>query len=201
MSSIDIYQPFTIVFRMPRRAKTHKENLKKVCAVCANLVGRKADRGVSEEDARLIVVHTNNKNFVKGSNVLPQGIHNSCRMALLHKENGRPYKLRLPDNFDCEVIPEEIPGSRCTCRWCKLARLSGPAYSAWQKVIRELYEGAEEDGSASQEAGGALQEAEAQVQPNPLFAMLVVHYFLYNPSRFVVNLFLNIESKYRRPET
>ena len=73
MSSIDIYQPFTIVFRMSRRAKTHIENLKKVCAVCANLVGRKADRGVSEEDARLIVVHTNNKNFVKGSNVLPQG--------------------------------------------------------------------------------------------------------------------------------
>ena len=139
---------------MPKGPLTHEKCLTKVCAICTNLIPKRAERGVSKEDERLIIKHVN-KAYSKESILCPQGLHHSCRQMLIRKENGRVYSFRLPDNYDCEIPDrDEVPSERCNCRWCKLGRLAGKNFMIWRMDLIERYGDEAAGGGPDADAGG-----------------------------------------------
>ena len=88
--------------RMSLQGKSHEDCLKLVCAVCTNLHGVKATRGVSDAEEKII------QSFVfslyqKSSSYFPQGLCNICHSQLLRLSLGKPHKLNLPSNYHCTL--------------------------------------------------------------------------------------------------
>ena len=100
---------------------------------------------VSEADAALIKKHVF-PGFVRGSNWFPQGMCVRCSLDLreLDKEKGqqengceegtKSVRLKLPDDYLCDIPVQtrSTATQTCTCRWCSLARLNGPAFKTWK---------------------------------------------------------------------
>lgn len=133
---------------MPRKvrvfdsARTHDEAREKVCAVCINLWGTKAVRRVSEVEERLIQQHVL-EGYTPINMFFPSGICVRCIHLLHQVKEGREVELKLPASYDCE-LPRHTRASEgevCTCRWCDLARLNGPAFFLWQRKVKGLESG------------------------------------------------------------
>ena len=147
--------------RMSGRGMSHEESLKKVCAVCTNLCGKKATRGVSETDERLIqkLVFSS---YHRGSPYFPQGLCEGCHMKLWHEvkdgERGSGQKFLLPENYHCTLPKETRSQSKeyCRCRWCSLARMNGLELRRWQKQAKEEREGKDEIGMMCPKCGKGL---------------------------------------------
>ena len=70
----------------------------------------------------------------------PSGICVRCIHLLHQVKEGREVELKLPASYDCE-LPRHTRASEgevCTCRWCDLARLNGPAFFLWQRKVKWL---------------------------------------------------------------
>ena len=109
---------------MSLKGKSHKENLKLVFAVCTNLRGKKATRGVSdseEQDKKKFVFSA----FQKGSIYFPQGLCETCHGHLRKLKNVKTEdqgpKLLLPDNYHLDLphATRSQSQSYCSCRWCR----------------------------------------------------------------------------------
>ena len=136
---------------------THEECLKKVCAVCTNLHGKKASHSVSDIDAARIKTLIFPA-YVKGSVHFPQGLCTTCynQLVRLDKELGQSIEesdggtsgskispnLLLPSDYMCDLPYEtrswKSSGGICTCRWCNLARLSGQYFHKWHMEMKLL---------------------------------------------------------------
>ena len=123
----------------------HGDCLKLVCAVCTNLGGQKASRGVSDGNAKVIQEHIF-PGYRKGSPSFPQGLCNTCQRKLVklgkedtEKNEGDNVKLLLPDDYHCTLPTVTRSNSKnpCLCRWCTLAKLNGGGFKKWQKEMRE----------------------------------------------------------------
>jgi hypothetical protein len=134
---------------MPHIPLTHDQALYLVCAVCTNLRGTKPSQKVSAKVEELVQKYVFPA-YRKGSPYYPQGICNTCR-DLLQKmnrnliEGNTEVKITflLPESFHCELPHQTRKQAQeiCSCRWCSLARLSGPKFLLWQKEMRELKDG------------------------------------------------------------
>ena len=117
---------------------THEEARMKVCAVCTNLWGYKAPRKVTPEEEKLIQqdvleVYTSCNMF------FPSGICVGCiHLLTLVKRGDRDVELKLPEDYICQPAREtrSSDGEVCSCRWCKLARMSGLKLSQWQNKVK-----------------------------------------------------------------
>ena len=107
---------------MPKKVLTHEDCVKLVCAVCTNLHGKKASRGVSEEETRIIqkFIYAGYRRDCPSS---PQGICSTCQPDLVrlkkseegkdssgepnenegNREKALPLKLHLPDDYHCTL--------------------------------------------------------------------------------------------------
>ena len=128
---------------MPHSSRSHEENLKLVCSVCACLRGKKAVRTVKDSEAELIKKHVFSK-FSKDSIWFPQGICVGCAVDLkqldLQVREGRGgVNLKLPENYLCNIPTQtrSKASTSCTCRWCKLAQLNGLQFQLWQKSLKK----------------------------------------------------------------
>ena len=126
-------------------ALQHDDCLKLVCAVCTNLSGQKASRGVSDSEEKIIQENIF-PSYRKGNPCFLQGLCSKCqrklvRLAREKSENkeGNEVNLLLPSDYRCELptITRSNSQSPCVCRWCTLARLNGGALRKWQKEMRE----------------------------------------------------------------
>ena len=117
---------------------THEEARMKVCAVCTNLWGYKAARKVTPEEEKLIQqdvleVYTSCNMF------FPSGICVRCiHLLTLVKRGDRDVELKLPEDYICQPAREtrSSDGEVCSCRWCKLARMSGLKLRQWQNKVK-----------------------------------------------------------------
>ena len=133
---------------MSKRGRTHEENFKLVCAVCTNLRGKKASRGVSDEEEKDIqkVVF---KSYNKCSIYFLQGLCNTCAVYLCKlrgtTEEQGPILL-LPDNYHCTLPHETRSKSKvyCECRWCRIARMNGLEVRRFQQEVKVGRKGKEE---------------------------------------------------------
>ena len=123
---------------MPTFAASHSQALLKVCAVCTNLRGEKASKEVSVAQEELIRKHVF-AGFLKGYEWFPQGVCTKCAYDLKVLESGRERHLTLPLDYSCTLprTMRSFPPGPCMCRWCKLARLQGQAFLAWQRSLKE----------------------------------------------------------------
>ena len=136
---------------------THEQCLKKVCAVCTNLQGKKANRSVSDIDAgriKSLIFPA----YVKGSLHFPQGLCTTCYNQLVRldkvseqsieygddgtSETNAASNLLLPNDYICDLPYEtrswKSSGGICTCRWCNLARLNGQDFRKWHSEMKIL---------------------------------------------------------------
>ena len=148
-----------LLFQMPKSVLNHDACLRLVCAVCTNLHGKKASRGVSEVEAIKI------RKFVfaeykRESKFFPQGLCTICQRKLcrLDEKTNIPMEqditplvatedreerasqadnLLLPEDYHCVIPPitRSQANTPCSCRWCKIARLNGPKFLCWQREI------------------------------------------------------------------
>ena len=134
---------------------THKDALKLVCAVCVNLRGTKAKRGISALDESRIQKFVFS-GFQRASPYSPQGLCEVCHSLLKRTDgkdgdSGKEVSARkkveivflLPEDYHCE-LPHDTrsqTGKVCSCRWCTIARLYGGAFKAWQVQMREQQKG------------------------------------------------------------
>lgn len=118
-------------------AMGHDEARERVCAVCTNLWGYKAVRKVSLKEEELIQQKVL-ENYSSSNTFFPSGMCRQC-MHDLHKiDRGEDVQLKLPENYLCD-IERQTRSSHvliCTCRWCELARLYGPAFLLWQRKVK-----------------------------------------------------------------
>ena len=118
---------------MPNIPLTHEKALNLVCSVCVNLRGTKPSRTVSEKVEHLVQKYVFAA-YCKGSPYCPQGICNACLGLLMRKNehvDGSTKKevtFLLPESYHCELPHQTRKQAQeiCFCRWCSLARLSGP---------------------------------------------------------------------------
>ena len=81
---------------MSKKGRTHEENLKLVCAVCTNLRGKKASRGVSNEEEKDIQKFVLNPTI----NVQSTSLKASATLALFTFASlGEQQKRRVPFCF------------------------------------------------------------------------------------------------------
>ena len=131
---------------MSLKGKSHEENLKLVCAVCTNLRGKKATRGVSDSEEQDIKKFAFSA-YQKGSIYFPQGLCETCHGHLRKLKNVKTEdqgpKLLLPDNYHLDLphATRSQSQSYCSCRWCLLARMNGLEFKLWQKEIKKGREG------------------------------------------------------------
>jgi hypothetical protein len=107
-----------------------------VCGLCVNSHGDKAARKVNKEEEEII------QTFVPGYSSLspyfPSGICVSCIFLLNKKKNGAEVKIILPQEYHVS-LPRNLRSNqmeKCPCKFCHLARLSGPAYLHWQRKTK-----------------------------------------------------------------
>ena len=68
---------------MPGGPLTHEQALRRVCMICTNNLGKKAERGVSKEDERLIIKHVNHTVTKTGQdNVDSQGNYQTLQLLV-----------------------------------------------------------------------------------------------------------------------
>ena len=120
-------------------ALTHREAVLKVCAVCTNLHGEKAVRPVSETEELLIQQHVFSS-YKRNYDWFPNGLCKRCIADLKAlSKNKLKRDLLLPANYSCELprVLRSAPAGPCQCRWCQLARLSGPAFLLWKASLKK----------------------------------------------------------------
>ena len=150
-----------VVSRMSQNGMSHEDCLKKVCAICTNLNGKKVHRGVSETEEKLIqkLVFPS---YRRGSLYFPQGLCDICQRKLLRMEKAGEAEARqqfiLPENYHCSLPHETRSQSKenCMCRWCKLARMNGLELRRWQKEVKERRHGEEKIGVMCPKCGKGL---------------------------------------------
>ena len=119
-------------------AMSHESALALVCSVCTNLRGSKAVRQVNQVEEKLIQQHVFPL-YQMGNQWFPQGLCKGCIFDLQCLSRGENKKLTLPSDYSCD-IPRNLRSvsGPCSCRWCSLARLSGPAFTTWKRnLIKE----------------------------------------------------------------
>ena len=119
-------------------AVTHTDAIKKVCAVCTNLYGQKAIREVTTVEEEDLIKKNIFPGYERQNDIYPQGLCKRCIFHLAALGRGEQPKLKLPEDYFCDV-PRTLrssPAGPCTCRWCFLARLSGPSFLAWQRSLK-----------------------------------------------------------------
>ena len=89
---------------MHKKVLTHEDCVKLVCAVCTNLHGKKASRGVSEEDTRIIQKFIY-AGYRRDCPSLPQGICSTCQPDLVRLKKSEEGK-------DSSGKPNENEGNR-----------------------------------------------------------------------------------------
>ena len=116
---------------------SHSEALEKVCAVCCNLNGTKACRVIGDKEGTILKTHIFPL-YRKNNDFFPQGICKRCIHHLTDVDNGKKPKMKLPEDYFCEIPRTHCSSSAeiCTCRWCYLARLNGPQFLAWKRSLK-----------------------------------------------------------------
>ena len=116
---------------------THDQARAKVCAVCTNQWGYKAARKVKGNEEKVIqekilAVYDSSNMF------FPSGICIQCIHHLAKMERGDEVELKLPEDYTCQMDRQtrSLANGVCSCRWCGLARLCGPAFLQWQRRMK-----------------------------------------------------------------
>ena len=99
--------PMIIIFQMPKNRLSHDDCLKLVCAVCTNLHGMKANRGVSEAEAIRIQKFVFKK-YQRNSPHFPQGLCNCCHYQLWKLEKEQKNQVDMRKNKKCLMFTKNM---------------------------------------------------------------------------------------------